>query len=384
MFKNGEESGKYEGPRTSGGIVSYMRSQAGPASSDVDSEAKWAKVSANSEALVVGFFDDYTQGNGQVFMKVADALRDNFRFAHVTNADVLKASGQEAGSIVLFRPRAMKNKFEPIDIKYDGDKFTVGILKTWVKNNALGSCPVATQDNLRDLPRPLAIAFYNVDYTLDPKGTQYWRNRVMKVAADFPNLNTAVASSAAFAPLINGELNGASWDSSKPHIVIFDESDKKYIMDAEFTSDGKAFATFAKQYFDGEVEAWVKSEAVPTEQGALKKVVGKNWDDLVMKSDKDVFIKMYAPWCGHCKAMAPTWEELAESMADDEGVMIADFDATANDPGHSAYSASGYPTLYWAPAGDKKNPKKYQGGRSMDDFKKWIKENRSKPVKEEL
>ena len=52
-----------------------------------------------------------------------------------------------------------------------------------------------------------------------------------------------------------------------------------------------------------------------------------------MKSDKDVFIKMYAPWCGHCKAMAPTWEELAESMADDEGVMIADFDATANDPG---------------------------------------------------
>ena len=104
--------------------MSYMRSQAGPASSDVDSEAKWAKVSANSEALVVGFFDDYTQGNGQVFMKVADALRDNFRFAHVTNADVLKASGQEAGSIVLFRPRAMKNKFEPIDIKYDGDKFT--------------------------------------------------------------------------------------------------------------------------------------------------------------------------------------------------------------------------------------------------------------------
>ena len=138
-----------------------------------------------------------------------------------------------------------------------------------------------------------------------------------------------------------------------------------------------------------------------------------------MNSDKDVFIKMYAPWCGHCKAMAPTWEELAESMADDEGVMIADFDATANDPGmyqnfrtpiyqilrifaktnpllikltfiliknsgHSAYSVSGYPTLYWAPAGDKKNPKKYQGGRSMDDFKKWISENRSKPVKEEL
>ena len=58
-----------------GGIVSYMRSQAGPASSDIDSEAKWTKVSANSEALIVGFFDDYTSGNGQVFMKVS--LKNN-------------------------------------------------------------------------------------------------------------------------------------------------------------------------------------------------------------------------------------------------------------------------------------------------------------------
>ena len=95
----------------------------------------------------------------------------------------------------------------------------------------------------------------------------------MKVAQDFPNLNTAVGSSATFAGLINGELGGGSWDASKPHIVIFDEAEKKYIMDAEFTSDGKAFATFAKQYFDGEVEPWVKSEAVPAEQGALKKVM---------------------------------------------------------------------------------------------------------------
>ena len=30
------------------------------------------------------------------------------------------------------------------------------------------------------MKRPALIAFYNVDYDLDPKGTQYWRNRVMK------------------------------------------------------------------------------------------------------------------------------------------------------------------------------------------------------------
>lgn len=384
MFKNGDENGKYEGPRNADGIVSYMRKQAGPASIEIAGLTKWAKVSQNTETLIVGFFDDYSSGNGQVFMKVADALRDNYRFAHSTDAAVTEAAKQENGKIVLYRPRAMKNKFEEGDVLYDGEKYTVGILKTWIKTNALGSCPVATPDNLRELARPLALAFYNVDYTLDPKGTQYWRNRVMKVGGQFPNMNTAVASSATFAGMINGELNGGSWDASKPHVVIIDESDKKYIMDTEFTSDGKALAAFIQQYNDGEIEPFIKSEPVPESQGALKKVVGKNWDDLVMNSDADVFIKMYAPWCGHCKSMAPAWEEFAESLADDDSVIIADFDATANDPGHSAYSVTGYPSLFWAPNGDKKNPKKYQGGRTVEDFKKWVKENRSSPAKDEL
>lgn len=52
--------------------------------------------------------------------------------------------------------------------------------------------------------------------------------------------------------------------------------------------------------------------------------------------------------------------------------------------GHAAYSVSGYPTIFWVKNGDKTNPQKYQGGRSVDDFKKWVKENRSTPAKDEL
>ena len=56
-------------------------------------------------------------------MKLADNLRDDYRFANIANPEILAASGLE-GKVVLQRPRAMKNKFEESDIEYPGDKWT--------------------------------------------------------------------------------------------------------------------------------------------------------------------------------------------------------------------------------------------------------------------
>jgi len=384
MFKGGEEAGKYEQARSSDAIVAYMRKQAGPASVEVATQEKWDKVKNNKEALVIGYFSDYTSGNGNVFMKLADNLRDDYRFANIANPEILAASGLE-GKVVLQRPRAMKNKFEESDIEYPGDKWTVGLLKNWVRENASGACPVISTESMSSLKRPALIAFYNVDYDLDPKGTQYWRNRVMKVGLDYDGkVNLAVGNNKQFAGLLNGELGGdKSATSGKPMVVVLDENDKKYIMEEEFNSDMVSLRAFIDSYLAGNVEPFVKSEAVPENQGANVKVVGKNFDDVVMNSDADVFLKMYAPWCGHCKSMAPAWEEFAESLKDDDSVIVGEFDATSNDVGHPAYSVSGYPTIFWIKNGDKKNPQKYQGGRTVDDFKKWVADNRSK-AKDEL
>ncbi len=46
----------------------------------------------------------------------------------------------------------------------------------------------------------------------------------------------------------------------------------------------------------------------------LQVVVGKSFNDIVNDPTKDVLIEFYAPWCGHCKSLAPKYDELAEKV----------------------------------------------------------------------
>ena len=46
-------------------------------------------------------------------------------------------------------------------------------------------------------------------------------------------------------------------------------------------------------------------------------------------------------------------------MKDEPDVVIAKIDATANDS-PSQFAVSGFPTIYWAPKGNKSKPQKYQ------------------------
>lgn len=358
IFRNGELSQDYNGPREANGIIKYMKSQAGPASKELKDAKDLSATQEKSDVVIVGLFDSATEA--EPFLKAANQLREDADFAHSTVGKLNKELG-----VFLIRPKNLRSKFEDAELKYDG-KMEKDAIVGWVKANYHGLCGHRTTDNAKDFKLPLVTAYYDVDYVKNTKGTNYWRNRVMKVAKNFPKLNFAVANENDF----QHEADEFGMDvitTEKPLIAI--KSDKgKFVMKEEFSMD--TFEQFLKDYEAGSVEPYMKSEAVPEpNDGPVKVAVAKNFEELVTSTEKDVLIEFYAPWCGHCKSLAPKYDELGGKMAG-ENVEIVKMDATANDV-PPAYSVSGFPTLYWLPS-DTKKPESYQGGRELDDFIKFI------------
>merc|ERR1712012_906598 len=139
---------------------------------------------------------------------------------------------------------------------------------------------------------------------------------------------------------------------------------------SEFTEDN--LRAFVAKYKAGELEADLKSEDVPEDWDAapVKVLVGKNFAEVAYDKNKDVFVEFYAPWCGHCKSLAPIWDELGEKYKDHENIVIAKSDATANE--FADVEVQGFPTLKFFPAGEGAEMVDYNGGRTLDDFVKFL------------
>lgn len=101
------------------------------------------------------------------------------------------------------------------------------------------------------------------------------------------------------------------------------------------------------------------------------KLTPDNYDAVVNDASKDVFVKFYAPWCGHCVRMAPAWEELATKAGD---VVIAEVDASAHQELAQKNGIRGFPTIKLFTKANKAGIN-FQGARDAAGFESFLKAN---------
>jgi len=94
-----------------------------------------------------------------------------------------------------------------------------------------------------------------------------------------------------------------------------------------------------------------------------------NFKDFVEEHERTL-VEFYAPWCGHCKALAPKYEEAARILKErDSKTALAKVDATDNPMVTENFEIKGYPTLFLIENG-LQTP--FDGGRETNDIVEWV------------
>lgn len=348
---------EYEDARSEDAIVAHVLAATSPAVTFITTadELKEFKAGPQDLKLVINTAQD--SDVAKVIQHAAKNLRKAAAIAiDTTNTD---------GKVTLYR------SFDEPEVAFTGD-VNATALAAFVNTNSLPIIGEIGPHNYKKyVDRNVPLVWIFIDYD---NAEQVAALEALKpVAKDF---NDKVA----FA-----KLDGKKWaqhaksfglQSATPGIVIEDRtSKKKFAYPEGFALNTADFKTYLDGFVAKTLTPIFKSQPIPEKNdAALTKIVGKNYDEIVKNEATDVFVKFYAEWCGHCKSLAPKWEALAEMYKDDANVVIAELDATEND--FDGPEVTGFPTIYFFPAGNKANPIRFNGDRTEEAMKEFVEEHR--------
>ncbi|KAL7313779.1 protein disulfide-isomerase precursor [Mucor circinelloides] len=368
VFRNGETS-EYKGARKADGIVSYMQKQAAPAVADLDA-TNFTEFQNSDRVVVVGYAND--DASKAALKQVANKLRDDYLFGIVTDEALAKEHKAEFPSIVVYK------QFDEGRNDQTG-AFEVEAIEEFIKTNSVPLLDAIDASNFKSYAEaglPLAYLFHD--------------------NADDQQKLTEMATP--LAKKYKGKINFVHIDANKfgahagnlglkeewPAFAIQHlDTGAKFPLDQTKAVAFENLEPFLQDYVDGKIKATVKSAEAPAENnGPVKVVVANEFVDIVLDKSKDVFLEVYAPWCGHCKRLAPVWEQLGEAAAKQApNLVIAKMDGTENDiPEEAGFDVSGFPTLKFFKA-DTNELIDYDGDRSLEDLTDFISKHTSNNVK---
>ena len=290
FFKNGVAQ-DYSGGRTADTIVSWLQKKSGPDAITLASKADADAFVADQKVAVIGFFKTLDGEEGKAFLEAAGSIEDVV-FAVTSNEEVFKAHEIEADSAVL-----IIKSFDEGRLLLSGE-ITAGSVADFVTANSL----------------PLVVDF-NSDTAKQIFQGNIKNHFLMFQSAADEQYEHNLHNARKVAKELKGEMMFVT--------ITTDEEEHKRVLEffgiteeevptfrlsagddmVKFKPENKALTeenirAFVKSWKDGELKPHLKSDPVPEDWNAnpVKVLVGKNFADVALDAEKDVFVEFYAPW----------------------------------------------------------------------------------------
>ncbi|RLV92098.1 hypothetical protein DV515_00013915 [Chloebia gouldiae] len=367
FFKNGDKAApkEYTAGREADDIVSWLRKRTGPAAATLTDVADAEALVDSSEVVVIGFFKDLASEAAKEFLLAAESV-DDIPFGISSSVDVFSKYQISKDSVILFK------KFDEGQNNFEGDLKKDNLLN-FIKSNSL---PLVIEFTEQTAPKIFGGEIKTHILLFLPKSVSDYQGKLdnfKSAAGNFKGkiLFIFIDSDHSDNQRILEFFGLKKEECPAVRLITLEEEMTKYKPESdELTAD--KIKDFCNKFLAGKIKPHLMSQDLPEDwdKQPVKVLVGKNFEEIAFDENKNVFVEFYAPWCGHCKQLAPIWDKLGETYRDHENIVIAKMDSTANEV--EAVKIHSFPTLKFFPAGSGRNVIDYNGERTLEGFKKFL------------
>ena len=355
LFVDGEPV-DYSGAREEEAIYSWLQKKSGPASKEITS-LEQAKELEDKKLAVLLITSSKNAGQLSKFNTLANGF-DDVPFYYTHNKDVKKQYGAtKKNTMVIFRTFDDGRK----EIS-DAEELTTEAMKEFLNASRFPLVMPFEQEAAERIfgSETPAIFLFN-------EGTESAATKAFSAAARTRGKDILFSQSTITSGLgarLAEFLGITAKDDNGVRIIRFAGGNLlKFKLD-DVTEEG--INKFIDDWKAEKLTPYFKSEAAPDNtNNPVKIIVGDTFEKLVLSGDKYVLLEAYAPWCGHCKKLEPIYDELATKLANEDDIVIAKMDATANE--HSALNVKGFPTIKFYKKGSTE-ASDYNGDRTVEGF----------------
>lgn len=365
----------YSGQRTKDAIVTWIKKKIGPGINNITTTEDAERILTSESKVVLAYLNSLV-GSESDELASASRLEDDVNYYQTVNPDVAKLFHIDAEAK---RPALVLLKKEPEKLSHFDGKFDKSSISEFVFANKLPLVTIFTRENAPAVfestikKQVLLFATSNDTEKVVPifhEAAKSFKGKLIFVYVESDNEDVGKPVS---------EYFGVSGDAPKVLAYTGNDDGKKFFLEGEVTVDN--IKAFGEDFLEDKLKPFFKSDPIPeTNDGDVKIVVGNNFDEIVLDESKDVLLEIYAPWCGHCQSLEPTYNKLAKHLRAIESIVIAKMDGTTNE--HPRAKSDGFPTLLFFPAGNKSfDPITVDTDRTVVAFYKFLKKHASIPFK---